>query len=72
MMSATAGMHTKAADKPCGLSADPAKALVMSSIGELVTRGHAEWRTLRNGDVELRLATGEVFLLGDQSVTRTA
>ncbi len=44
----------------------------MSSISEFVSRGHAEWRTLRNGDVELRLVGGAVFLPGDRSVTRTA
>lgn len=72
-MSVIAGTHTEAADGFAErLHADPAKALVMSSISELVGRGHAEWRTLRNGDVELRLATGEVFLLGERSVTRTA
>ena len=73
-------MHTESTDTSCGtaatrdggLSADPAKALVMAAISELVSRGQAEWRTLRSGDVELRLASGEVFLLGGQSVTRTA
>ena len=53
-------------------STDPAKALVMSSIAELVNRGCAEWNTLASGDVELRLPGGEIFVLGDQSVTRIA
>jgi hypothetical protein len=73
-------MHTEATDTFCGtgatrdggLSADRAKALVMAAISELVSRGHARWRTLQSGDVEVRLASGEVFLLGGQSVTRTA
>ena len=72
MIAATDQLFGTDAPRDGGLSADPAKALVMASIGELVSRGHAEWRTLLSGDVELRLATGEVFLLGDRSVTRTA
>jgi hypothetical protein len=50
--------------------ADPAKALVMSTIGHLVSDGFAVWSLLANGDVELRFLTGEVFLLGDTSITR--
>jgi hypothetical protein len=42
---------------------DPAKALVMIHIGQFVRDGHAEWTMLDNGDVELRLFSGEVFLL---------
>lgn len=53
-------------------SRDPAKALVMSTIAELVNRGCAQWSTLESGDVELRLPGGEVFVLGDQAVTRIA
>lgn len=82
-MSVTAETHAEATDSFCGTdatrdgfagrtAADPAKALVIASISELVSHGDAEWRTLLSGDVELRLATGEVFLLGDRSVTRTA
>lgn len=73
-------MHIEANDTFCETAttrdrrraADPAKALVMAAISELVSRGHAQWRILQSGDVELRLASGEVFLLGGQSVTRTA
>jgi hypothetical protein len=50
--------------------ADPAKALVMSNIGQLVSDGPAEWSLFDNGDVELRFFTGEVFLLADTSITR--
>ena len=53
-------------------STDAAKALVMSSIAELVNRGCAQWSTLESGDVELRLPSGEIFVLGDQTVTRIA
>jgi hypothetical protein len=50
--------------------ADPAKTLVMTYIGKLVCAGHAEWRALENGEVELRFFTGEMFLLADTTVTR--
>jgi hypothetical protein len=49
---------------------DPARSLVMQRIGELVRDGIAEWRLLGNHDVELRLATGEVFLLSSRTITR--
>jgi hypothetical protein len=51
-------------------AADPAKALVMSYIGHFVNDGYAEWSLLDNGDVELRFFSGEVFLLGDTTITR--
>jgi len=50
--------------------ADPAKALVMSHIGQLVSGGDAEWNLLDNRDVELRFLSGEIFLLADNSITR--
>jgi hypothetical protein len=50
--------------------ADPTKALVMSQVGQLVSDGYAEWSRLDNGDVELRFLSGEIFLLGDTSITR--
>ena len=52
--------------------ADPARQLVMSRVGELVRDGAAEWRLLGDDDVELRLASGEVFLLNERTVTRIA
>jgi hypothetical protein len=78
----TNGMHVKTRrETTCGTAAtpdniegrffaDPAKALVMSYIGRLVSDGHAEWSLLDNGDVELRFFTGAVFLLADASITR--
>jgi hypothetical protein len=51
-------------------AADPAKALVMSYIGQFVSDGYAEWSLLDNGDVELRFLSGEVFLLADTTITR--
>lgn len=53
-------------------SADRAKALVIAGIGRLVRDGHASWRLSDTGDLELRLATGEVFLLGGTTMTRIA
>ena len=51
---------------------DPAKALVMTHIGQFVYDGYAEWTMLDNGDVELRFFRGEVFLLADANMTRVA
>jgi hypothetical protein len=51
---------------------DPAKALVMSCLGELVNRGCAELSPRADGDIELRLLGGGVFVLGSQTVTRVA
>jgi hypothetical protein len=48
--------------------ADPSKALVMAKVGELVRNGLANWTVLENGDIELRLATGEVLHLGRTTV----
>lgn len=53
------------------LYADPAKALVMFYLGQLVSDGYAEWSLLDNGDVELRFSKGDIFLLADTSITRT-
>jgi hypothetical protein len=49
---------------------DPAKAFAMAHIGQFVSDGHAEWTTLDNGGVELRLSSGEVFLLTNATMTR--
>ncbi|MBZ9854248.1 hypothetical protein LB566_10570 [Mesorhizobium sp. CA13] len=52
--------------------AEDAKSLVMAAIRELVDAGQAEWNRTASGEFELRLLTGEVFLLGEMSVTRVA
>ncbi len=49
---------------------EPAKAFVMTHIGQFVHDGYAEWTPLDNGDVELRFFSGEVFLLADATMTR--
>ena len=52
--------------------ADPAKALVMTCIGQLVADGHAQWTTLNEGDIELSFNSGETFLLAERVVIRLA
>ena len=51
---------------------DVAKALVMAELVRIVEEGAAVMATLESGTIELRLATGEVFHLGDKVVTRIA
>ncbi|WP_246675353.1 hypothetical protein [Mesorhizobium sp. B2-3-4] len=51
---------------------DDAKSLVLAAIGEWVDDGKAEWSRTASGEIELRLSTGEVFVLGEASVTRIA
>lgn len=50
--------------------ADPAKTLVMAHIGRLVAGGFADWRPLADDEIELSLAGGEVFVLGNIHITR--
>jgi hypothetical protein len=50
--------------------ADTDKSLVMNWIGDLIKAGHAEWGVLSNGNIELRFMTGEIYHLGDETVTR--
>lgn len=54
------------------LRTQDAKSLVMTAVGQMVDNGKAEWNLTATGDIELRLLTGEVFLLGEMSVTRVA
>jgi hypothetical protein len=51
---------------------DPAKALVMKSIGQLVADGFAEWDMLASGYIGLRFSTGESFLLAERGIIRLA
>jgi hypothetical protein len=50
--------------------ADPSKAFVIAHFWQLAADGLAEWNPMQDGNVELRLSTGEAFLLGNASVTR--
>jgi hypothetical protein len=49
-----------------------AKTQVLAAIGELVDDGKAVVSRTASGEVELRLLSGEVFVLGEVSVTRVA
>jgi putative component of toxin-antitoxin plasmid stabilization module len=52
--------------------ADAAKVRVMAYFRELVAGGYADWHTLRNGNIRLRMHTGEVYLLEKTTITRLA
>jgi len=52
--------------------ADPAQAMVMAYIGELVANGEANWDMLDNADIELRFNTGQTFLLTGNGIIRLA
>jgi hypothetical protein len=46
------------------------KATVMDAIRRIVNSGVAELTPLANGDVELKLHSGEIFHLGEVAITR--
>jgi hypothetical protein len=52
--------------------ASPAKEYVLSCLSLLARDGIAEWRALGNGDVELRFTIGEIYILGDKVIIRSA
>jgi hypothetical protein len=54
------------------VQSDPAKAKVMGHLRKLVADGFAEWQTLDDGTIRLRLITGETYLLGQATITRIA
>jgi hypothetical protein len=49
---------------------DPAKALVMAYVERLARNGFVLYREIDSGVIELTLWSGEVFELGETSVTR--
>ena len=51
---------------------NPAKALVMAELARIVAQGDAVTAMLESGALELRLATGEIYHLGEETVTRVA
>jgi hypothetical protein len=60
-------------DAIAGLThADPAKALVMRYVSQLVADGYADWDVLEDGTVQLRCRTGEIFLLAKTMIIRIA
>ena len=48
------------------------KTLALAAIGRWVAAGRAEWKTLETGEIELRLPSGETFLLAESAITRRA
>jgi hypothetical protein len=55
---------------PGGVNADRAKMLVMKCVRLLVEDGHAEWDRRENGDIQLRLRSGETLLFADATIIR--
>jgi hypothetical protein len=52
---------------------DPdAKTLVLTYLHQFVASGHAEWHVLENGNIRLRMLTGETYLLAKTTVIRIA
>ena len=51
---------------------DPAKAMFMAEVARIVADGRGDITKLNSVTLELRLVTGEIFHLGEQSVTRIA
>jgi hypothetical protein len=51
---------------------DVAKALVMAELVRIVEEGAGVMVALDSGTLELRLASGEVFQLGETAITRIA
>ena len=49
---------------------DPDKARVLAHFRDLVSDGYAEWHTQEDGTIQLRLNTGEIYLLGRTAITR--
>jgi hypothetical protein len=52
--------------------AEAAKTIVMAGVVRIVEGGHAVITTLESGTLELRFATGEIFHLDEETVTRIA
>jgi alpha-D-ribose 1-methylphosphonate 5-triphosphate synthase subunit PhnG len=51
---------------------DTAKALFMTEVARIVDEGDGMLTRLETGMLELRLVTGQIFHLGDHTVTRVA
>ena len=70
--SSTAGANSQTPNGAAISRADDAKSQVLAVIGELVNAGKADWSRTETGEIELRLLSGEVFVLGEVAVTRVA
>jgi hypothetical protein len=55
------------ADTACS---DSDKVLVIACVKQLLDGGKASWRRLPNGNIELCLASGELFVLSKDNITR--
>ena len=51
---------------------DAAKVMFITEVAKIVEEGHGEITRLESGMLELCLATGEVYYLGEHSITRIA
>ncbi|QKC89620.1 hypothetical protein EB230_15275 [Mesorhizobium sp. NZP2234] len=70
-MRAMARSSTAGANRQIAVSRpEDAKSRVLAAIVELVDSGRAEWSRTATDEIELRLLSGEVFVLGEVSVTR--
>jgi hypothetical protein len=68
MVSTPAARHSEDRSWPEDLNA--AKTLFMTEVAHIVEDGRGELAMLGSGVIELRLAAGEIFHLGEHSVTR--
>jgi len=50
------------------MDADLSKAFVMAAIRRLVDDELAEWDRTKDGELELRLVTGEIFVVGETAI----
>ena len=64
------GDPARCAGWPTMRSASSSKRYVMEWARNLVSQGLADWDDLGSGQIELRLATGEIFILGRVDLTR--
>lgn len=51
---------------------NPDKELVMKYIGQLMVAGHVEVELLDNGEVEVRFASGETYILAEATILRVS
>ena len=49
---------------------DPDRALVLNYIGQLAANGFAIWNLLDNGEIEVRLISGETYVLSRTTILR--
>jgi hypothetical protein len=59
-------------DRSWAEDVDAAKAMFMTEVARIVADGRVDMTKINSVTLELRLTTGEIFHLGEQSVTRIA